>query len=741
MAFIQLVPPVYYNIVQYGADPTGATDSTLAIAAAISAASGLRNGTVYCPPGLYIVSSDLAVPSNVSILGSGRATIFQAANSSQPNIFNLSSSSHITISDLQINGNKSGVTVLGTQYTHENGIYMRGSDDITISRCYIHDCMVSGIMADGGSTNIMVSNCRMVNNYDNQIYIRAQDTSPYTPCDYITVTGCICSGGSFSGIQILGSSYFSITGNTCYSNGPTSAQGDGIGSEGASYGTIAGNTCYNNGIQGINIRFTSETGGSQSSSHIVVSGNTCYNHTSTNGDAGGISIGDTDDIQVTGNLCYGNGFGININGGNGNGVQHCHLVGNSVRGNSNTGLRISPGTGSVDFLLENNYLADNAGDNLYATVPVIIIGGASLRAAASKEGIHLSTGAGGSFLRNVVVADNGDNGVLIDSTCGAVNIRECHFDNFTTSSQKRAVQEQSGGGPTLMFDCRILNQANNLYTFNNSGSRYYDPQTKGTVTVTGSYTLLAQDEVVLCNQSAAMTLTIPSGILANGRILTVKDISGNAFAHPIMLSPASGNIDGLSSRTLSINYGVIRLISDGTNWYVLDLTPTPPIALYSDQGIATTSSQGAGATNTVYFVLLPPLQAQVVASAMRVRFSSGGAGNYDLGIYDSTGANGKPGNLLGHCASTATSLASSSATLSPALLANVTLPPGVYWLAFWISDTTDTWNKQSISGNMAPVMSGTITAGPLPANASSVTGLGNASVMPIIEALLNNEWS
>ncbi len=466
----------------------------------------------------------------------------------------------------------------------------------------------------------------------------------------------------------------------------------------------------------------------------------CYNHTSSNGDAGGISVSDTDDIVLSGNLVYGNYFGVNVNGGNGNGVSHLHMANNTVRSNSNTGCRIAPGSGS-DYLLENNYLADNSGDNLYATAPIIVVGGASLRAGASHEGIHLSTGAANSFLRNVVIADNGDNGVLIDSTCGAVNIRECHFDNFTTTSQLRAVQEQAGGGPTQMFDCRILNQHTNLYTFNNSASRYYDSQTKGTVTVTGSYSVLAQDEVVLCNQSAAITLTIPASILSNGRILTIKDISGNAFGHPITISPASGTIDGLSSRTLSVNYGVIRLISDGTNWYVLDLTPTPPLALYTDQGIGTTSSQAAGAANTVYFVLLPPLQAQVVINAMRVRFASGGAGNYDLGIYDSTGANGKPGNLLAHCASTSTSLATSSATLSPALLSNVTLPPGIYWLAMWISNTTDTWNKQSVSGNMAPVLSGTVAAGPLPASASSVSGLGNASVYPIIEALINGEWS
>lgn len=565
MTFLQLVPPIYINAFAYGATGNGTTDDYAALQAAATAAAG---GALYIPPGTYSLSQDVLIASNTLVLGAGRATILLAGVGSTTNCLNLSGSSHVVVSDLQINGNKLNVQQLSTQYTKLSGMYMRGADDILITRCYIHDCYVSGIMADGGSTNIEVSNCRMANNYDNQIYIRAQDTSPYTPCDYITVTGCICSGGSFSGIQILGSSYFAITGNICYANGPTSAQGDGIGSEGASYGTIAGNTCYNNGIQGINIRFTSETGGSQSSSHIVVASNVCYGHLSGNGDAGGISVSDTDDVIVANNLVYGNQFGININGGNGNGVSHCHLVGNTVRGNTNTGVRVAPGSG-VEYLLENNYVTDSGGDNIYAAAQVLILGGGSLRAATGKEGIHFSTGASNSYVQNVVIADNADNGVLIDGTCGAITLQNVHFDNFTTTNQKRAVQEQVGGGPTLMVDCHILNQHNNPYTFNNAASRYFDQQTKGTMTVTGNYSLLSQDEVILCNAAGAISVTLPAatgGVI--GKLITVKDTSGNASTNAITVSGAQ-TIDGAASKTINSNYGVLRLISDGANWFTV----------------------------------------------------------------------------------------------------------------------------------------------------------------------------
>ncbi len=561
---------LFFNVRDYGATGNGTTDDYPALQATANAVNAAGGGVLYIPQGTYALSQDVLISSNTWVLGAGRATILKAAAASVTNCLNLSGSSHVVVSDLQINGNKLNVQQLTTQYTKLSGIYMRGADDILITRCYIHDCYVSGVMADGGSTNIEVSNCRMVNNYDNQIYIRAQDTSPYTPCNYITVTGCECSGGSFSGIQILGSSYFSIAGNVCYSNGPTSAQGDGIGSEGASYGTISGNTCYGNGIQGINIRFTGETGGSQSSSHIVVANNVCYNHTSGNGDAGGISISDTDDVVVSANLVYGNAYGINVNGGNGNGVQHCKLIGNQVRGNSSTGIRVIPGAGSTRVMIEDNTVQDNAGDNLVVNgVQAFVRGGTYSGATGTHEGIHLQTGSDNSLIDGCTIYDNTDNGVTIDSPVAGVEIRNCRFDNIVGTNQKRALQEQAGAGPTRMVNNRILNQANNLYVFNNASSRYWDEQTVAAVTVTTSYVMLAQDEVVLCNQSGAIAITLPAatgGVI--GKQVVIKDKSGNASTNNITVSGAQ-TVDGAASKTINSNYGVLRLISDGSNWFSL----------------------------------------------------------------------------------------------------------------------------------------------------------------------------
>ncbi len=555
---------LYVNAKDYGATGNGSTDDYPSLQAALNVVAVAGKGALFIPAGTYMLSQDLVVPSNCLILGAGRGSTLKAAVNSLTNCLKLSSVSHCMIANLQIDGNKANVQQIGIQYVSLSGILITNSDDITITGCYIHDCYVSGIMANGGCTNLVISNNRLVACFDNQIYVRAQNLSPYTPCSYVTLTGNICSGGSYSGIQVLGSSYVAITGNTCYSNGPTAAQGDGIGSEGGSHITITGNTCYNNGVQGIHIRFTNEVGTNQQSSHIVVSGNECYGHTSGNGDAGGISVDDTDDIVVSGNVIYGNQFGLNINGGSGMGVSHCQIIGNDIRNNTNTGLRLTPGSGS-EYVLQDNYVADSGADNLYTTAPVIIQGGVFARAATNKEGIHLASGSNNSVIDGTLIYDNPDNGILMDSPVTGVEIRNCLF-NVVSGSQKRALQEQSGAGPTRMVNCRILNQTNNPYTLNNASSRVYDEQTKGTVTVTTNYTAISNDDVVLCNQSAAITVTLPSAANANGRILTIKDKSGSAATNNITVSGAN-TIDGTASKVINTAYGVLRLVSDGSNWF------------------------------------------------------------------------------------------------------------------------------------------------------------------------------
>lgn len=170
----------------------------------------------------------------------------------------------------------------------------------------------------------------------------------------------------------------------------------------------------------------------------------------------------------------------------------------------------------------------------------------------------------------------------------------------------------------------------------------------------------------------------------------------------------------------------------------LFITPPTPLALYD--GELASNSSGAGVANTAYLVAVR-LPVPATLTNVRVRFQAGGTGHYDVGIYDASGTNGAPGTLLAHAASTSTSLATATGVQTPALIGgNLALAAGNYWLALWVDNATDTFVKASGNNNMMLVQSGT-NAGPLPAAASSLTGLANVNLKPMLIGLLSGGWS
>ena len=109
-------PPNSYNILDYGADPTGANDSTAAIQAA-DAAAAVDGGVIYAPPGTFIAEG-LVPSSNTRWVGAGTgATILKLkAAATSPLIAQVVSAGGTfhdwSIEDMTLDGN--GTT---TQYT------------------------------------------------------------------------------------------------------------------------------------------------------------------------------------------------------------------------------------------------------------------------------------------------------------------------------------------------------------------------------------------------------------------------------------------------------------------------------------------------------------------------------------------------------------------------------------------------------------------------------------------------
>jgi hypothetical protein len=93
------------NILDYGADPTGATNSAPAIQAAIDAAgaNSPTGGAVYVPTGYFRCESQLTIPyQGVQLFGDGRYGSRIHAVHTNPAIINLKGGVHCTLNGLQL---------------------------------------------------------------------------------------------------------------------------------------------------------------------------------------------------------------------------------------------------------------------------------------------------------------------------------------------------------------------------------------------------------------------------------------------------------------------------------------------------------------------------------------------------------------------------------------------------------------------------------------------------------------
>jgi len=170
-----------FNVLDYGADPTGATESTTAIQAAVTACD---SGIVYIPTGFYVVENIRITNSNIKIKGDGRGLtklVLKAdADNGQtnPSVFYLGDADGVTFTGLELDGNgqnqhyidnRSGATTarcngISAKDTVYNSIPEGYVDDIIIEDCYIHNFTKYGIFWLYGN-RMIVRNCDLSNNY------------------------------------------------------------------------------------------------------------------------------------------------------------------------------------------------------------------------------------------------------------------------------------------------------------------------------------------------------------------------------------------------------------------------------------------------------------------------------------------------------------------------------------------------------------------------------------------------
>jgi hypothetical protein len=130
------------------------------------------------------------------------------------------------------------------------------------------------------------------------------------------------------------------------------------------------------------------------------------------------------------------------------------------------------------------------------------------------------------------------------------------------------------------------------------------------------------------------------------------------------------------------------------------------------------------------------LYAPVVVTQMRCYITAASpTGNVDMGIYDATGTNSAPNNLLGHTGA----IAAVTTTFTQNLTANLSLAPGRYWLAVVETVANTVGSRGSLAASVGVNMQTSATnLTVLPATAGTVT---NSIFRVGITALLSGSWS
>lgn len=88
--------------------------------------------------------------------------------------------------------------------------------------------------------------------------------------------------------------------------------------------------------------------------------------------------------------------------------------------------------------------------------------------------------------------------------------------------------------------------------------------------VSNNFSVQTDDYLIGVDSSSnAVTVTLPAASAVANKKFIIKDEGGAAETYNIIVDSVSGNIDGSSSITISINYTSVTVYSDGTNYFLI----------------------------------------------------------------------------------------------------------------------------------------------------------------------------
>lgn len=282
-------------------------------------------GEIIILDGTYNITSSIVLKSNIIIAGNGSATVLMREwNSSastylNTGVINIPSITNCSITNLQINGNKSSYTA-----AHNVGISGYNSSFILIKNVISNNNEYHGINLNECSS-CSVYNCNCNENNGSGIFIYSGADTLVT--NNINVIGNLCNTNSSYGIHLEDLSYGTCSENICNSNTKL-----GIHCINMSNVNIIGNNCNYNG-DGMYL--------GENSINNTISGNNCNYNIGSGANNTGVQITSSPYNTISNNCCNYNAYGIIVQ----NNSDFSTIVGNLTYNNTTTGIRLGGNTG------------------------------------------------------------------------------------------------------------------------------------------------------------------------------------------------------------------------------------------------------------------------------------------------------------------------------------------------------------------------------------------------------------
>lgn len=434
----------HYDVRAYGAKGNGVTDDSAAINAALSAASAAGGGTVYLPPGNYILGTSVAPGSNTVLRGAGPASKL-TCTANTPAI-SVNSASNVQVRDLQVVGGNNGAFT-SNRGVHFNtvtaglisnvrtltcyqGISVYSSSSITVENCYVANDISGG--SDAGIRLSSTNRCTVRGNFID------------TPAAHGINAGSLGTDSIIEGNHIWspGNAGITINGSSTTGTGPgilianniirDAAVNGMIIENGASWIRCIGNFVYTSASDGISI----SDGTGDAPAHVIIADNvirTAGRYGIFDNGCNYITIeGNTVTVFVDDGIRCGAGIG-------------CKVTGNTVTDGSSTlgaGIRIYSGLN--DAIVANNTIRANAGIGIVIDADRAIVTGNAVRdndvtGVLAVGGIVLTGNASRTTVTGNVSRRNSgtrqDYGVEIRAGCtNAVIVGNILFENTTAAT-------------------------------------------------------------------------------------------------------------------------------------------------------------------------------------------------------------------------------------------------------------------------------------------------------------------